>query len=90
MPFGFLTPVFEFSDPVFEKTSPKRLFSITENERLGLVFAKTGSVNLGTRDSGYVLYNIFMSLADIQYARNGVFFGKFSAIFRNFLRVKEP
>jgi hypothetical protein len=27
-------------DPVFVKTSPKRLFSLTENQRYGLVFAK--------------------------------------------------
>ncbi len=38
----------EFIDPFFAKTSPKRLFSISENERFGLVFAKTGSVNSGT------------------------------------------
>ncbi len=35
----------EFIDPVFTKTSPKRSFSMTENERFGLVFAKTGSIN---------------------------------------------
>jgi hypothetical protein len=37
--------VSEFIDPVFAKTSPKRSFSITKNERIGLVFAKTGSIN---------------------------------------------
>jgi hypothetical protein len=31
-----------------KKTSPKRSFSMTENDRLGLISAKTGSVNLGT------------------------------------------
>jgi len=31
----------EFIDPVFAKTSPKRSFSIIENDRFGLVFAKT-------------------------------------------------
>jgi hypothetical protein len=41
-------PLPEFIDPVFAKTSPKRLFSMTENERFGLVFAKTGSINSGT------------------------------------------
>jgi hypothetical protein len=30
------------------KTSPKRSFSMIENERFGLVSAKTGSINLGT------------------------------------------
>ncbi len=38
----------EFIEPVFTKTSPKRSFSVTQNERLGLVFAKTGSIILGT------------------------------------------
>ena len=41
----------EFIDPVFAKTSPKRSSSITENERFGLVFAKTGSINSGTVQS---------------------------------------
>ena len=35
-------------DPVFTKTSPKRSFCITENERFGLVFTKIGSLNSGT------------------------------------------
>jgi len=39
----------EFGDPVFAKASPKRSFSVIENERFGLVFAKTGSINSGTR-----------------------------------------
>jgi hypothetical protein len=34
-----------FIDPVFAKTSPKRSFSIPENERSGLVYAKTGPIN---------------------------------------------
>jgi hypothetical protein len=38
----------EFIDPVFEKTSPKRSFSLIENERFGLVFVNTGSINSGT------------------------------------------
>jgi hypothetical protein len=38
----------QFTDPVFEKTSPKRSFSMSENERFGLVFAKTGYINSGT------------------------------------------
>ena len=38
----------EFIDPVFAKTSPKRSFSVIENERFGMVFAKTGSINSGT------------------------------------------
>ncbi len=38
------TTVPEFKDPVFTKTSPKRSFSVIQNERFRLVFAKTGSV----------------------------------------------
>jgi hypothetical protein len=37
-------PVPEFLDSVFAKTSPKRSFSMTENERFGLVFAKSAWV----------------------------------------------
>ncbi len=42
------TTVSEIIDPVFTKTSPKRSFCMTENERFGLVFTKSGSINLGT------------------------------------------
>jgi hypothetical protein len=38
----------EFIDPVFAKTIPKCSFSMTEKERSGLVFVKTGSINSGT------------------------------------------
>ncbi len=31
-------------DPVFAKTSPNRSICMTENERFGLVFVKTGSI----------------------------------------------
>ncbi len=48
-----LSSVPEIIDPVFTKTSPKRSFCMTENERCGLVFVKTGSINSGT-----VLYGI--------------------------------
>jgi hypothetical protein len=34
-------PVPEIIDPVFDKTSPKRSFSMTDYERFGLVFTKT-------------------------------------------------
>jgi hypothetical protein len=39
------TSVPEFLDPVFAKKSPKRFFSLIENERFRLVFAKTVSIN---------------------------------------------
>ncbi len=38
----------EIIDLVFAKTSPKRSFCMTENERFGLVFVKTESINSGT------------------------------------------
>jgi hypothetical protein len=51
-------PVPEFIDPVFAKTSPKCSFSLIENERFGLVFAKTGTsgtdpdfTHLGSKNS---------------------------------------
>ncbi len=34
--------------PGFAKTSPKRSFSVIENEHFGLVFVKTGPINSGT------------------------------------------
>jgi hypothetical protein len=46
--FATSTAVPEIIDPVFAKTSPKRSFCMTENERFGLVFTKTGSINSGT------------------------------------------
>jgi hypothetical protein len=50
--FFLPSPVPEFIDPVLAKTSPKRSFSMTENERFGLAFAKTGSINSGTGTVG--------------------------------------
>ncbi len=38
----------EIIDPVFAKTSPKRSFCMTKNERFWLVFVKTVSINSGT------------------------------------------
>jgi hypothetical protein len=46
----------EIIDPVFTKTSPIRSFCMSENERFGLVFVKTGSKNSGT---GLDLFSIF-------------------------------
>jgi hypothetical protein len=36
---------------VFVKTSPKRSYSVIENERFELVFAKTGSIISGTGET---------------------------------------
>jgi hypothetical protein len=41
-------PMPEFIDPVFAKTSQNRSFSVIQNERFRLVFAKTGSIISGT------------------------------------------
>ena len=41
-------PVPEIKDPVFAKTSQNARFLLSENERFGLVFVKTGSINSGT------------------------------------------
>ncbi len=38
----------EIIDPVFAKTSQNARFLLSENERIGLVFVKTGSINSGT------------------------------------------
>ncbi len=35
----------EIIDPVFAKTSQYARFLLSENERFGLVFVKTGSIN---------------------------------------------
>jgi hypothetical protein len=43
------SPVPEIIDPVFAKTSQNARFLLSENERFGLVFVKTGSINSGTR-----------------------------------------
>ncbi len=36
------------TDPVFAKTSQNAHFLLSENERFGVVFMKTGSINSGT------------------------------------------
>jgi hypothetical protein len=46
--YALRVPEFIDSDPVIAKTSPKRSFSMSKNERFFLVFAKTGPVNSGT------------------------------------------
>jgi hypothetical protein len=43
-----MTPVPEIIDPVFAKTSQNACFLLSDNERFGLVFVKTGSINSGT------------------------------------------
>ncbi len=46
--FGHGLSVPEFIDPVFAKTSQNARFLLSKNERFGLVFVKTGSINSGT------------------------------------------
>ncbi len=59
----------EFIDPVFAKTSPKRSFSMTENERFGLDVAKTGSINSGTAWFGYYLHRTMPEFIDPVFAK---------------------
>jgi hypothetical protein len=44
----------EIIDPVFAKTSQNTRFLLSENERFGLVFVKTGSINSGTVDDSWL------------------------------------
>ncbi len=46
--YFYASPVPEIIDPVFAKTSQNARFLLSENERFGLVFVKTGSINSGT------------------------------------------
>jgi len=48
----------EIIDPVFTKTSQNARFLLSENERFGLVFVKTGSINSGT---GFVQFQPYTS-----------------------------
>ncbi len=52
MVVGECNPVPEIIDPVFAKTSQNARFLLSENERFGLVFVKTGSINSGTGHNG--------------------------------------
>jgi hypothetical protein len=45
----------EIIDPVFAKTSQNARFLLSENERFGLVFVKTGSINSGTEQACVLL-----------------------------------
>jgi hypothetical protein len=47
----------EIIDPVFAKTRQNARFLLSENERFGLVFVKTGSINSGT-DVGQVVRTV--------------------------------
>ncbi len=49
----------EIIDPVFAKTSQNARFLLSENERFGLVFVKTGSINSGTGKGRFVLASQF-------------------------------
>ncbi len=59
----------EIIHPVFAKTTPTRSFCMTENERFGLVFVKTGSINSGTRLWPYESNQCFSVLNSIQFNR---------------------
>ncbi len=52
----------EFIDPVFVKTSPKRSFSVVQNERFELVFVKTGSIISGTGGVRFQIISLYLQL----------------------------
>ncbi len=52
----------EIIDPVFAKTSQYARFLLSENERFGLVFVKTGSINSGTVVSSFLWLVLFLLL----------------------------
>jgi hypothetical protein len=60
-------------DPVFTKTSQNARFLLSENERFGLVFVKTGSINSGT-----VVNKVIKSTEE----RGGGFSSKYLPFFR--------
>ncbi len=62
------------------KTSPKRSYSVIENERFGLVFAKTGSIISGTDEVGITIGRIFILT---------VLLDKKSTLFRMYKIIKE-
>ncbi len=49
----------EIIDPVFAKTSQNARFLLSENERFGLVFVKTGSINSGTGMACFTYNSVF-------------------------------
>jgi hypothetical protein len=55
-------PVPEIIDPVFAKTSQNARFLLSENERFGLVFVKTGSINSGTGKNPYVRNSVIFRI----------------------------
>jgi hypothetical protein len=61
-----MSEVPEIKDPDFTKTSPKRSLCMTENERFGLVFTKTGSINSG---KGVYLGNSLVGICTLQYEK---------------------
>jgi hypothetical protein len=69
---GRNSPVPEFIYPVFAKTSPKRSFLMSKNERFGLVFAKIRSINSGARfdDPSILRHNGIWRAADEAVVKN--------------------
>jgi hypothetical protein len=62
---GEMNPVPEIIDPVFAKTSQNARFLLSENERFGLVFVKTGSINSGTGFSSIYCSVFTISFLDV-------------------------
>ncbi len=73
-----MLPVPEIIDPVFAKTSQNARFLLSENERFGLVFVKTGSINSGTgmitllSGMNFMLSSMIIMLCGIIILLNGI------------------
>jgi hypothetical protein len=67
----------EFIDLILAKTSPKRSFSMTENERFGLVFAKTGSIISGRSVPRIFFFNIHFLYSKREHRRKVALSKKF-------------
>jgi hypothetical protein len=78
-----INPMPEIIDPVFAKTSQNARFLLSENERFGLVFVKTGSINSGTSvktsPQKYVFLEKFSNLLRV--------FSKVISLHRHFFKV---
>ena len=66
------SPLPEFIDPVFAKTSQKRSFLKIENERFGLVFAKTGYINSGNCLSVQIALEIYITTIGVHWCNAAI------------------
>jgi hypothetical protein len=85
VPPFIIHPVPEIIDPVFAKTSQNARFLLSENERFGLVFVKTGSINSGT--GGYCTFYKYVNHVFF-YVVPSSFFTQFSCNLDIYLSIK--